>query len=519
MLLRALVLACLCAAPASARDLVMGSASEPSSLDPLFSRTGNNQNVAAQIFDRLVTPDANLRLQPTLALSWTNLDPLTWRIELRPGVVFQDGNPLTPDDVIFSFERARSIANSPAPFTAQVSAIQSVVAIGATTLEIRTKAPTPDLMDQIGLVYIVEKKLALGQGAEAFTSGRAMVGTGPFRFVSFVPGDRLQLVRNERYWGTPPAFEHVTIRTITNPAARVAALRAGEVDLINAVPSVEVKLLEATPGLHVFSVPSTRVAYLALDSMRQTSPFVTDLQGRPLTPNPLTKPAVREAISHMINRKGIVDRLLDGAALPAGQLVPEGVGGYDPALVPPPYEPKVAREMLARAGYPNGFGLTLHSSTDRYAGEGQVALALGQMLTQGGIRVAGVVTQPYNVYASAAGRGAFSAFTFTLATISPTSATTLRNLLMTPDRKNGVGGFNRVGYSNPAFDREMVDAMATFDPAERERKLAAATATVMHDDAVIPLFWLNASWAAREGITYEANKSEDFQANYAGVAP
>jgi len=164
---------------AHAADLVMGASTEPSAIDPHFSRSSNNQNVAAQIFDRLVTPDANLQLKPTLAVSWTYVDPLTWRIKLREGVVFHDGAPLTPDDVIFSMERAKDIPNSPAPFTGNVGAIEVMTAVDPLTLEVKTKTPTPDLIDQMGLVYIVRRARAAGKGVEAFNKGEATVGTGP----------------------------------------------------------------------------------------------------------------------------------------------------------------------------------------------------------------------------------------------------------------------------------------------------------------------------------------------------
>jgi peptide/nickel transport system substrate-binding protein len=521
-LVAALALAGLATMPrtaALARDLVMGASTEPSAIDPHFSRSSNNQNIAAQIFDRLVTLDANLQLKPMLAESWQNLDPLTWRIKLRAGVVFQDGASLTPEDVIFSMERAKDIPNSPAPFTGNVGAIAAMVAVDPLTIEVKTKSPTPDLMDQIGLVYIVEKKRAEGKRLDAFAKGEAAIGTGPFRFKEWVPGDHITLERNERYWGEKPAFETVTIKLITNNAARVAALRTGAVQLIDAVPPSDIKALSAMKEVRLFSIASSRIIYLALDTERDASPFVTGTDGQPAKSNPLKNPNVRLALSRMINRKAIVERLLDGAGEPAGQIVPEGLGGYDPALKPEIYDPKGARALLAAAGYPQGFGLTLHSSNDRFSGDGLVAQTLGQMFAQGGIKINGVVTQPYNVYAGAAGKQSFSAFIFSLGTVSPTSATSLRNLLMTVDKEGGQGGFNRSRYSNPAFDAKMKTAMAEFDPVKRNALLAEATALAMNDTALIPLYWPIVTWASRSDITYTANRGEDFQADYAGIAP
>ena len=251
--------------PALAADIILGSSTEPSSLDPQFSRTGNNQNVAAQIFDRLIEPDPNLQVTPALAESWTNVDPTTWRVKLRAGVLFQDGSPLTTEDVIYSLERAKDIPNSPAPFSGNVGAIASMKAVDPLTIEFKTKSPTPEFIEQIGLVYIVQKKLAEGKNIEAFNDRSAAIGTGAYKVKEWVPGDHITLIRNDKFWGKKPAFDTVTIKFIANDAARVAALRSGSVDLIDAVPPGDVKTLEKTKGIRLSSIASARNVYLALD--------------------------------------------------------------------------------------------------------------------------------------------------------------------------------------------------------------------------------------------------------------
>lgn len=333
-----------------------------------------------------------------------------------------------------------------------------------------------------------------------------------------MPGDRIELVRNDAYWGPKPAFENVTVKFIANDAARVAALRSGAVDLIDAVPPGDVKTLSGIKTLRLASIASARLVYLALDTSRETSPFIIGADGKPLTPNPLKDARVRLAISKLINRPLIVDRLLDGAAEPAGQIVPVGIGGSDPSLKPEAFDPAGAKALLAAAGYPQGLGITIHSSNDRFAGDAETAQAIGQMLAQGGLKVNGVVTQPYNVYASAAGKQEFSAFIFSLGNTTPTSATGLRNLLMTYNREAGTGSFNRVRYSNPAFDAQMRQAMSEFDPAERVAMLQAATRTATADTAIVPLFWPKVFWGMKSGITYEANRGEDLMATLAGIA-
>lgn len=490
---------------AQAADLTIGSSTEPSAIDPQFSRTGNNQNIALQIFDRLVQTDANMQLQPDLAVSWKNVDPLTWQVTLREGVKFHDGAPLTTGDVIFSLDRAKNVPNSPAPFSGNVASIADMKAIGPLTIEFKTKTPTPDFIEQIGFVYIVEKKVAEGASLDDFNKGKAAIGTGAYRFKEWVPGDHLTLTRNPDYWGPKQDFGAVDIRFISNDASRVAALRSGSVDLIDAVPPGDLKSLSAIKTLKLFSIPSARVMYLALDSARDKSPFITDKDGKPLDKNPLKDPRVRKAMSEMVNRQLIIDRIISGAGLAASQIVPPGVAGYAASIPAPTANPADAKKLLAAAGYPDGFGITIHTTNNSFPGDADLAQALGQMFARGGLKVNGVVAQPFNILTKNATAGAYSAFIFTLANSTPTSATGLRNLLMTVDKAEGTGAFNRVHYSNPAFDKAMREAMAEFDPQKRIDLLAKATALVFADTPIIPVYWQRADWAGKANLKFEAN--------------
>ena len=502
---------------AMAADLVIGTATEPSAIDPLFARTGPNQNIAMQIFDRLVSPDVNLAINPGLAESWAMVNPTTWRVKLRADATFHDGKPVTADDVAFSLDRAKTVPNSPAPFSNNVSGVSGTRAVDATTLEVTTDAPTPDLMERIGFVYILQRAAAQGKSTQDYNRGDGTVGSGPYRFKEWVPGERVVLTRNDAYWGKKPDFETVTIRFISNDAARVAALRSGAVDLIDGVPPTDVPGLEAVPGLKVHTTASSRLIYLALDSARDESPFLTDAAGKPLTKNPLKDVRVRTAMAKMINMPAIVDRVLSKAGVPAGQLVPEGVPGHDTSLKPVAFDLPGARRLMEEAGWKDGFGITLHSSNDRFFGDKDIIQAIGQMVSRGGIKVNNVVTQPYNVYATAATRQTFSAFIFSLGNTTPTSGPGLRNLLMTNDPKAGTGGFNRARYSNPAFDAALTEALAKVDEKERIAGIQAATRMVFPDMPIIPLYWQTVSWASKANIAYEANMAEDTTAALASL--
>ncbi|OZI62460.1 ABC transporter substrate-binding protein [Bordetella genomosp. 11] len=499
---------------ASARPLTIAEAAEPSSMDPLFSRTGNNQAAAENIYERLVSTDENMQLRPGLAVSWKATAPDIWEVKLRPGVMFHDGTPLTPEDVVFSMQRAGDIPNSPAPFTGAVRSIGSMHIVDGSTIRFQTKGPVPDFMEQIGLVYIVAKHAAQGHKSEDFNNGTAAIGTGPYKFRSWQRGDRLELERNDHYWGRKPDFERLTIRFISNGASRVAALLAGTVDLIDSVPPNDAAKLAANPALKVFSSPSARLIYLALDSARDRSPFITDSAGKPMDANPLKDVRVRRAISALIMREPITARLLSGAGVPAGQMVPEGLGGYSPKLPAPKYDPAGAKALLAAAGYPQGFGLTIHTSNDRFFGDSEIGQTVGQMLAHGGLRINGVVTQPYNVYAGAAAKQSYSAFIFSYGNSTSDSANGLTNVLATYDAAKGTGAFNRSRYSNPEFDRLLDQASSQFDPAQRNALLRQAAETAFNDVAIVPLYFPVVQWAARKGIVFHANKLERTSAQY-----
>ncbi|MEM9578406.1 MAG: ABC transporter substrate-binding protein [Pseudomonadota bacterium] len=496
------------ALPGLAADLTIGRSNEPSSMDPQFSRTGNNQMTAKLMFDRLVAFGPNLNPSPGLAASWEPIDETTWEIKLREGVTFHDGSPLTVEDVVFSLERTDEVPNSPAPFSNNVADIKSMEKVDDKTLRIETLAPAPLLMDAVGQVFIVSKAATENATSQDFNSGHATIGTGPYKFGAWSPGENLTITAYEGYWGDAPEFKDVDIRFITNDAARVAALLAGDVDLIDAVPPTDIARLENDENITVISKSSGRVIYLGL-TQRDEFPEITDLQGKPLSENPFKDPKVRKAVSLMIDRKLIIDRILGGSGVPAGQLVPDVLGGHSTDTPPDEVDIEAAKALLTEAGYPDGFGITIYSSNDRFPGDGDLAQALGQMLARGGLKVNGVQTVPYNVYSKAASAGDYSVFVFSLGSSTPSSAPNLNGLLRTHDKEAGSGPFNRVRFSDAEFDAALDAAMQEFDPQKRNAMLADATAKVFQKMPVVPLYWQKVHWAARKGLTIDGGLSED----------
>lgn len=494
--------------PALAQTLVIGRANEPQSIDPQFSRTGNNQMTALHIFDRLVLTDANVRAYPGLAESWENPDPLTWLVHLRQGVKFHDGSPFTAADVVWSLERAPNVPNSPASFAGSVADLATMEIIDDHTIRFTTKEPTPLFIENIGTVYIVSRAATEGRANEDFAAGPAAIGTGPYRYVSWQPGDRLELERNDDYWGAKPAYQHVTMRFISNDAARVAALLSGAVDLIDLVPPGDLPNLRANKDLVVYDTPTVRLIYLALNQ-NDDAPFITGIDGRPLPQNPFKDASVRRAVSMMIDRQAIIDRLLYGAGEPASQIVPEGVFGWSPDVPVTPYDPEGAKKLLAEAGYPDGFGITLHGSNDRFSQDAELAQALGQLLARGGLKVNGVETLPYSVFSKDAGKNAYGAFIFSYGNSTGEASRGLLSVIHTLDDGRDLGSLNRFGFSDPDFDRAVEDAAQVFDPAEREKGLqAAAVIAFAEDTAMVPLYFQALSWASKATVAYEARRDE-----------
>jgi len=298
-------------------------------------------------------------------------------------------------------------------------------------------------------------------------------------------------------------------KPIKSDPARVAALLAGDVDMIDVVPTADIPRLKENPNVVLSQGVSNRVIYLHMDQFRDESPFITGTGGK----NPLMDQRVRKAISKAINRPAIVERVMEGVALPAGQLLPEGFFGVSPALKPEKYDPEGAKKLLADAGYSNGFGLTLHGPNDRYINDAKICQAIGQMLARVGID-AKVETMSKSVFFSKASRGGPNkspAFSFILVgwgSGTGEASSPLKSLLHTYDKEKGLGASNRGRYSNTEMDKLVQQALATVDDAKREKLLQQATQIAIEDLGIIPLHYQVNVWATRKGLAYTPRTDE-----------
>jgi peptide/nickel transport system substrate-binding protein len=497
------------ATPASAnRPLVIGIGGAVTSLDPHFYNAAPNNSLAMHLFDRLVERDAAARLYPGLALSWTPVSNTVWEFKLRPGVKWHDGKDFTADDVAFTIERVPNVPGSPGGFGGFIRAIQRVEVIDPLTIRFHTAAPHPLLPNELAGVAVISRHAGAGANPEDYNSGKAAIGTGPYKLASYSAGDRTELVRNDAWFGPKQPWPAVSYRFIGNDSGRTAALLAGDVDMIDQVPTSDISKLRRDNRVKLAEVQGVRVIYLFPDYSRDGNlPFVTDNDGKPLPTNPFKDIRVRQALSMAINREAICRQIMEGTAAPTGQWLPPGAFGYNPEVKPTPFNAERAKALLAEAGYPNGFKLTLHGPNDRYPNDARTIQAVAQMWQRIGIQTQ-VEALPWASFSVRNSKQEYAIRLLGWGSTTGEASYTLVNIVGTYDAAKRMGASNNGRYSNPELDALTARAVSTLDENEREKLLQQAVKMAMDDLAFIPLHQLVNVWALKRNLDYDARADE-----------
>ena len=497
--------------PASAKDLKVGLSAEPSAMDPHYHNLTPNNSLLSHVFERLIENDEKQNLIPSLAESWKAINDTTWEFKLRKGVKWHDGSPFTADDVVFTFSRAGNVPNSPSPFI--VAKGKTATKIDDHTVHITTAAVYPLMPNDVATILVVSKKHGEGATTPDYNSGKAAVGTGPYKYVNFTPGDRIELARNDDYWGPKSVWTKVTFKPIKAGPARVAALLAGDVDIIEDTPTADIERLKKEPKVQLSQEVSNRVIYFFVDHGRDITPFAKGKDGAEIK-NPLKDKRVRLAMSKAINRDAIVSRVMEGVAIPASQFLPDHYFGVSKTLKVEKYDPEGAKKLLAEAGFPNGFKLSLHSPNGRYINDVKIAEAVAQMLTRVGIETNIEALPPANFFtrASQGGPGGIPEFSFILVgwgSGTGENSGAVKPLVATFDKEKGQGASNRGRYTNPEVDKLIDDAMKTVDDTKRAELLGRATDVAIGDLAIIPSHYQVNTWSARKGLKYKGRSDEN----------
>lgn len=493
------------ASTTGATELTLGLAADVSSLDPHYLNVAPNIVAASHFFDTLVQVDADGKLVPGLAETWKNINPTTWEFRLRKDARFSDSTPLTAEDVVFSLDRPATLSNSPGPFTSFTRMIKSKQVIDTHTLRLVTDQPYGPLPLDLASIFIVSKKASVGASSEDFNSGKALLGSGPYTLIKFRRGDSIEMVRNDLWWGPKSAWDKLTLRLLPADAPRLAALLAGQVDAIEGVPAADLPRLKGDARFRIEQRVSWRTLFLQFDQFRDASPFVTDAADKPLARNPLKDPRVRLALSKAINRQALTERTLEGLGIPAANIVAPGILGHNAQLKPEAYDPEGARRLLKEAGYPDGFGLTLHGPNNRYINDDQILQTLAQFFTRIGVKTK-VETLPLSVYFGRLRNGEFSAGLLGWGSLAGDFA--LRNLVATPDNAGGWGTWNWGRYSNPKVDELLHRSLASVQDAQRRSLAEQAAGIALGDNALLPLHHQISTWAMKKNLRFTPRVDE-----------
>jgi peptide/nickel transport system substrate-binding protein len=471
------------------------------SMDPHMINEAVQLNFLGNVYEGLTGRGKRLETTPELATDWKQTSPTVWRFNLRKGVKFHDGSPFTADDVIFSFERARGEGSDVKSYIAQIREIRR---IDSHAIDIVTHEPFPILPQAISLWYIVSKAwceqngamrpVDVRKGTENFASTRAN-GTGPFQLKSRAPGVRTVLVPHPGWWGK--AEHNVTEAIFTpigNDATRVAALVSGEIDMMQPVPLQDVPRIKANANLKVLQSPEIRTIFLGMDQSRDEL-LSSSVKGK----NPFRDRRVRQAFYQAIDIETIRSRIMRGASTPTGLMVAPAVLGFAPELDRRlPFDPAVAKRLLAEAGYPSGFQVGMNCPNDRYVNDAEICQAIAAMLAKVGVKV-NLMAEPKALYFPRILRRDTSFYMLGWTPGSQDSHNALFALMASPG-DNGQGQYNLGGYANAQVDRLTREIASENDPAKRNALIAEAFRLHQEDIGHIPLHQQPLTWGMRRNV-------------------
>ncbi|HEY3048249.1 MAG TPA: ABC transporter substrate-binding protein [Polaromonas sp.] len=472
------------------------------SMDPYSTNNSFTNSFMNNVYEGLVRFNEKVEIEPALAESWQNLSPTVWRFKLRRNVKFHNGEAMTADDVVFSWQRVQtpgSIAKL------NLGDVKDVRKVDAFTVDVETKAPFPLLLNEMLNLTIMSKSWCeannaketsdLQQKKENFAN-RNTNGTGPFMLKAREVDVKTVLLANPTWWDKPRHnLTEINFTPIKSDATRTASLLSGVLDATISVPLQDVQRINSSGTFTVVQGPDLRTIFLGMDQFRDELLY-SDVKGK----NPFKDIRVRKALYQAIDVEAIKRSVMRGLSWPAGMVVSPALNGAPQGLNTRllPFNPEASKKLLAEAGYPDGFTVGLQCPNDRYVYDEQICLAIVSMLGRVGIKITPqfeptakwnvrLNTQDLSLYMmSHAGLPMADAY----AILSDAAAT----------RSPSRGGLNSGGYSNPAFDAMLPKIASELDPAKRKILMGEALSIERNDVAYIPLHQQPITWASKKGV-------------------
>lgn len=462
---------------------------DPPSGDPHKTRGANGGHLLFNLYDGLVALSGDMMtISPALATSWEQLSTQSWRFTLREGVRFHNGEPFNAEAVKYSIERI--LDPNAVRFNTDYRQIGEVEIVDEYTVIVNTLTPDPNFLPKLSSLHMMPPVYTASISEEQFSANP--VGTGPYKFVEWILGQRLVLEANDDYWGGRPSVDRLVFRPIPEASTRLAELQAGTVDIIVGLNYDAIPLVNANPNLRAVTNSGRRTVFMHMDL------FVGI--------EPLHDVRVRQAMSYAVDRQLIIDAVLNGVGTPLATIFRPDMAGYTADFEPYPYDPERARELLAEAGYADGFDIRFMTS-DGILNKGvEVAEAIGAMLGDVGIRTEilpvalQVMRDMYIGNPDPAGGNVEPLFMFNYGAPTPDATSPLRALI-------GTGGIETFMY-DPEFD-ELIDQYASeMNPEVRNAVAYRIQEKLYNEVPLIALYLQLDVYGVNERLEWNARKDE-----------
>jgi peptide/nickel transport system substrate-binding protein len=502
---RSLSILCLAVglvAGAHAQTFRWASAGDTQTLDPVSQNELFTNAMNAQMYEFLVARDKKLNIVPSLATEWKQDGPLKWTFKLRKNVKFHDGRPFTADDVVFSMNRAKEKTSQISNYA---NALGEAKKIDDHTVEFNLQNVNPIFLEHLNTVFIMSKSWCEEHKAtkpQDFTNKEETYaahhtnGTGPYMLVSRQPDVKTVLKRNPNYWGKIEGnVQEVVYTPIKADATRLAALISGEVDFILDPPPRDLERLKATPGVRVIEGLENRVIFIGMDQARDELLY-SNVKGK----NPLKDLRVRKALYQAVDIETMKTKLMNNQSIPTGAVVPSPLGSFnDPEIEKRlPFDLNAAKKLMAEAGYPDGFEVTLDCPNNRYVNDERICIALAGMWAQIKVKVRVNAMPKANYFPK------IEKLDTSMYMLGWGGSITDPEVTFTPIYRNrgekGVGEYNRGNYKDDELDALAAASSKEVDVAKRKELIKKVF--LRHNEQVrhIPLHRQYIPWAARSNV-------------------
>lgn len=475
-------------------------ATDPQTMDPHAVNSAPVLGFLNNVYEGLVRRNKEMKIEPSLAVSWEALGGDGWRFKLREGVTFHDGSAFTAEDVMFSYQRA---SNEAADVRSWFAPVSDVVVQDDYTVDFMTSAPNPLFPDSIANFMIMDKGWTEGNDAalpskEAENHAtRNANGTGPFTLTGRDPGVRTTLVPNAGWWDEMESnISEAVFTPIGEASTGMAALLSGEIEFIAPIPLQDVPRLKQTDGFTVHEGIEARVIMYGFNFDSEALKYSDETTDS----NPFLDARVRQAIYQAIDVEALTSRVMRGTAAPVSQLVSDAMRGYSTGLVDRlPFDPESSKALLAEAGYPNGFSFGLMCPNDRYINDEAICRATASMLAKIGV-TANLTTMPVRNYWPELREDNYDMYLLGWSPGTFDAEHPIRFLAATPNEEKKLGSWNFSGFSNTRVDELLPLIQTELDEAKRQGMIDEVHKILQDDVAYVPMYVQPLVWATKDNI-------------------